>query len=463
MAALGGGELYFPPTRTGYYFTSAIVAHQDVSLVGAGGLASKLVFDNCDGIDLANITASVANMEIKGLHLFGVNGLTTRTGIIRGGSTSINDVLYGCRITENLIQNFLDGITLKTISNLWIRENWINNVNSGITLTGRSITCRLIDNVITRGSSGTGTENGIKLDVYTYTTGGTVKPEDVIIRGNDIYNFEYGINLNNAVQATVTENTILAQIKGIVFSTVSGAITIASNYVQMNDPLATYGIHAAGQASILSGVHIKIDGNHVLMTSTTNCDGIQVDEAGNQNQAYIDIIGNSISGSDTYDIAVYNAGDINIERNKCFSANTTSINVYSSLNGRPINIDKNYCAGDIRAPFGTTMHSQVIMGYNSGLYSTRIRGTTIISNPNTTGTTTYASLLGSSAEIPDFSATSATALGFEIIPVIMSHNVNAVGNVSATATASQIVITLETAPASQVEVHWEVIMRQKYA
>jgi hypothetical protein len=533
LAAAGGGAIVVPANDDAYFFSSSLVMALNVSIIGQGGTSSELKFDGVDGLDFADLTAGVGNIIVTGLNITSVNGKTSATGIIHSGTSDFNAELFGVSIYGNIIDGFLNGITFRTVRNFWIKDNWIRNINSGIILEGKNITGRIVDNIITRSAGGTGTEFGIRLTSFNYTTpsAGFKRPEGIRITGNDIFNVEMGVDLNDAIACTVSQNEILAQIVGVQYTTVSGNMNINDNYIQMNDALAEKGIFGAGLASEPTGRSVRIEGNHIICTNTTGCNGIQMNEVGNQNQIYADIISNSITGADGFDIVVFNGGEVNIEKNKCFSNLINSIKVQSTLSGKLINIDGNHCFGDIRAPFGNTQNAQILLGYTTGTFSTLVKGTTIISSPDTTATTTFASLRGADVDsgtadgssagkliqsgqnflttvsindivtnttddsfayvtavdldtqlsispdiivsgesytirdgstIPRFQDEGATLSGFEIIPVIQSHNVNAVGNVTASADAISITITLETAPSGTVEIQWEVMSRQKY-
>ena len=466
-SAAGGGTVFFPSTSNSYLISSSLTMALKVNLIGEGD-SSKITCDDCDGLNFAALTTGFGSIIVDRLHLVGTNG-TTRKAIVHSGTETATDELYGLTITNNLITDFNEAISFRTVRNFLIDNNWIQNVNSGIVIEGRNIVGRIINNNIVRASgNGTGNDNGIFLNDHNYTTsGGVVRPEGIVISNNFIGTFNQALNIDDAVFCSITDNDIAAHIQGISFSTVSGTLSIRGNYINMDDDTpgtSLYGIFGEPQNSILSSVVINIDGNTVVGADTTSCAGVQLATAVTANQANINIINNAFYSLDTNDIVTYSSGNINIKGNQCYSANTTSIMVKATLAGRPITIDDNYCIGDIRAPFADTQHAQVLLGNNTGTFSTAVKGTTIITNPSTSATTTYASLRpGGTSDIPSFSTSGGTALGFEIIPVIHSHNVNAVGNVSATATATGITITLETTPASNVEIHWEVIMRQKYS
>ena len=534
ITGLGGGTAWYPATSLTYYCSSPLVMALEVNQMGVGE-ASKITFDDCDGLNFASLATGYGRIEVSGLFLTGVNG-TTRKAIVHAGTETATDELYGLIITRNLITEFNEGISFRTVRNFKIDDNWIQGVNSGIVIEGRNIVGRITNNNIVRSSgNGTGNDNGIFLNDHNYTTsGGVVRPEGIIISNNFVGTFKQAINIDDAVFCAVVDNDIAAHIQGISFSTVSGTMSIRGNYINMDDDApgsSLYGIFGEPQNNILGNVVINIDGNTVVGADTTSCAGVQLATAVTANQANINIVNNAFYSLDTNDIVIYSSGNVNIKGNQCYSNNTTSIMVKGTLAGMPIVIEHNHCVGDIRAPFADTQNAQVICGFNTGTFSTLVRGTTIINNPDTTALTTYSSLRGAIADsgttdssasnkliqsgqnflttvtigdavhnttdttstyvtaidsdtqlsinddimgnteaytiysgnqVPHFASSGGSASGFEIVPVIQSWNVSAVGNVTATSNDTGITLTVETTPAVSVEIQWEAIMRQKY-
>jgi hypothetical protein len=434
-----------------YKTTATLNVPLRVSIVGVSPEASIIAPVNCDGIALG-VGTDLGGVKFEDFSIQG-SSCTTRTAFKSMGTATSSDWTTGVHVARLRVTDYQTAMRFRNLHQSTIRECWFQRINIGINYSGQNIANRIYDNtMIFAGGCGSGTKTGIIVDAASdYNPGGntTLVPESCHITGNFVYGFEQDIELLNGTYVNVLDNDLEAIVKGITFASINAVLNIKNNHIEMSGASGTHAIHGLGLSSIIDSKY-NIEGNTAIATATVSSYGLQLNVFGvNQNQTNVRIAGNKFSGYTLADIYMSGAGDVNIEDNHCFSPIGSSIQVFSALSQRPIYIDKNRCAGRIYVE-PTANAAQVYVGANHGLFSTRIRGNSTITNGNTTVTTTYASL---GAATKNFDTTANSGLKQKLFLGTPDKNIGAVWG---TADATQVVITCGTASVGSTVIPWEV-------
>jgi hypothetical protein len=390
----GGGRV---PIREDFLFTSAVAMALNVIIEWWGG---TIACDGCSAFTFGFYTATGKHGVIGYLPINGTN-CETFPAFDQPGSGSDEDQCYGIVLNGPQVRGFNKVVRFRTAWFFEIQNVRGENINTGLDLAGFNILGKLSDNNFVKAAGcGTGQSDGYLFDSATFTNGGSHQsnPEGIYGVGNEAYGFDTALNLNNVTGLVLLGTDLLGTVNAIKFSTLAGIVEV-SGYFAVNGATATAIIKGAGQSVVADVANTKFTGS-CIAANTTSCMGFQLDDYGvNQNQANVDV-DLEFSGCTSYDIGLFNCGNVNIKRGtKCRSSGVaTSIRITGTLSGRPITIEDGvFCVGRVDVPFADTQRAPVHVGALSGTYSTRVSGVSTISNPATSVTTTYESLLGSGA------------------------------------------------------------------
>ena len=362
--AMGGGTVEFPDGKT-FMYTSAIAMKQGVNVVGRG-YGSVLAPTACSAFTFG-FTTGFGNSVIDNLRIEASTG-TSQIGIYQAGTLNNADELYGITISNCLIRGFNIAIKFRTVRNVSILNNWVQDCNSAIHLVGQCLVINIFGNKMVYASgSGSGTQYAIYTDSFNYTSGtGIVRPETVCVQRNVIYGYTNGIAFTGVVFGTSRDNDIQATGIGISFSSASAPITIDSNYIQIAGASATIGINGVAQASALD-TGVVIINNHINAVSTTagTSIGIKLGDVSNGNQDNVRMENNSFFGFTLYDIAFYKSGHITVRGNSCYSTGVTA-SIFSTVlaANRPSYVYENDCYSVITADSADIASNLIEIGKN---------------------------------------------------------------------------------------------------
>lgn len=345
-AARGAGRLLFPAGR--YKRTTAMPMSPVVDIVGAGILASVIECHGCGGATWSYLS-SFQNSRVSNIGFEGV-GNTTQIGLYQPGTTNSADQLYGITIDNVGIRGFNVGIQFRNVFNVTIDNVWIQDVNSGINLIGQCLVVNIrTPKIVYAAGCGSGTQNAILCQQYTFATGGSIRPENVTITdGGNIYGFTNGVNFDGVFYGILTDTAIQALGSGVLFSSAQ-ALTIKNNYIEIAGAAALYGIYGLPQASLLAS-KIRITGNSLVNTNNAagTTVGVRLGDGTNGNQDGVIVSDNDFTGFTKYDIYCYASGNNQFKRNECLSsAVTASIFTQTIPANRLLYIDENHCASTI--------------------------------------------------------------------------------------------------------------------
>lgn len=377
LAAAGGGTVEL--TAGDFPTTTSIVMKAGVDLVGQGMLATQIQPAACDGITFTHLE-TYGNSRISNLGLVGGAGTTAKVGIYQAGTLDDVDELYGITIDNVGVRLFNTAIKARTVRNVTLANNWLQDVNSGVHLIGKCLVVNIHDNKIVKAAgSGTGVQYAILVASFDYTDGtGIVRPETVRIRDCHIYGFQQGVAIEGVVYGFVTGCDIMATVNGVTFSSADALLDISKNYIQINGTGGAAAVYGEPQASVIN-TSIRIRDNHLNGVGNTAgaSFGVLLGDASTGNQDNVTIEGNSFTGFTLYDIAVYKSGHVRVEGNECFSSGVTGSILTSALPGasRPVYIDRNDCADTIDTDSADLVSGAVRLGDNV------ISGTTVSGAP----------------------------------------------------------------------------------
>lgn len=362
--AMGGGTVEFPDGKT-FMYTSAIAMKQGVNVVGRG-YGSVLAPTACSAFTFG-FTTGFGNSVIDNLRIEASTG-TSQIGIYQAGTLNNADELYGITISNCLIRGFNIAIKFRTVRNVSIFNNWIQDCNSGIHLIGQCLVINIFGNKLVFASgSGSGTQYGIYTDYFNYTSGsGNVRPETVCIQRNIIYGYTNAIAFTGVVFGTVRDNDIQATGVGVFWSTAAAPITIDSNYIQIAGASATFAVYGGPESSALDSGIVVIN-NHINAVSTTagTSVGVKLGDNSNGNQDNVRVENNSFLGFTLYDIAFYKSGHITVRGNSCYSTGVTA-SIFSTVlaANRPSYVYENDCYSVITADSADIASNLIEIGKN---------------------------------------------------------------------------------------------------
>ncbi len=377
LAAAGGGTVEL--TAGVFPTTTSIVMKAGVDLVGQGMLATQIQPAAADGITFTHLE-TYGNSRISNLGVVGGAGTTAKVGVYQAGTLDDADELYGITIDNVGVRLFNTALKFRTVRNVTITNNWLQDVNTGINLNGKCLVVNVHDNKIVKGAgSGSGTTYAIAVESFDYTDGtGVVRPETVRIRDNHIYGFEQGVAFEGVVYGFVTGCDIQATVNGVTWSSADAVIAVTDNYIQIAGASGAAAVYAVPQNSVINSAN-RIRDNHINATGTaaTTSIGVLIGTAiaGNQDNTVIE--GNSFTGFTLHDIAVYGSGHVRVRDNECYSSGLTNSILTAALPGisRPVVIESNDCAAGIGYDTADLTSGALQLGNNI------TGGTTVAGNP----------------------------------------------------------------------------------
>jgi hypothetical protein len=379
-----GGTVFFPAGS--YKTTTALSMVANVSLVGAGANSSIIKPVGCHGVEFG-YSAGFQYTLISQIGFDGFDGTnaSTYTAIHQTPPADFATEIYGINIKDVYVTYFDTAIYFASTRNVIIDNCWFQWVNNGIILVGNAIGINITNNWIICIGSGA-TKLGVSVDGFTFSISGFRRPEHIFIHGNQFFACTTAISLNAAVYVSIIAADIYATSRGIVFSTISGNLSITHCYIEMNGNNAV-GILGAGQDTPLIGNANVIENNYFISTGGTNTVGVQLSVTGQTNQFWNTVVGNSFSGFSGFDISLFNAGFLTVLDNKCFSTTPTfSISFNGPVFGL-VFIDQNYCAKDIYQDPNTYTSLNYVLGTNTINATTTSYGKqSLVSTPPTSGT-----------------------------------------------------------------------------
>lgn len=430
QAAINGGIVLLPVGN--YKTTATLTVPVKVSIRGMGGEVSIIKPNAVDGIAL-NIGADFNSVFFEDFGILGT-GCSACTAFKSMGDATNTNWTSGVRISGLRIGDVKTGMRLRNLHRSVIRENWFQRVDIGIDYEGQNMVNWIVYNwIIYAGGVGGATKKGIIINSTSdYNPGGVTqyRPESVHVDHNQVFGFDYGIQVLFALFVDLNNNDIAALVKGIEVTTVNAVLNIKDNYIEVDGATGTHGLHLQ-QTGVIDSIY-NIENNNFIATASTSGIGIEFGNFGVAGGVTnVKIIRNAFTGWAAYDISAYASGDTQIIGNHCYSTLSTSILVRGTIAFRPFTIDQNRCIGNISIPSANTPDSQVMIGANFGTFSTLIRGTITIANGTTTTTVNY-SALGASTK--NFDTLANTGLKQQVTFGAPSSNVGAVwGSASATA------------------------------
>lgn len=351
-----------------YKITSAISLPYGVSIFGAGGNASVLNANGCDGIHLTE-SVEDGNMQfVQDIGIVGISGVNF-TGIVANTGTypgSQNDGFYIERVN---VTNFNVGILLGLAWQSYIEHSIINNTSNAITIGPNATLITISSNQITRGTPPSGST---ALNIGIQQTGVNTEADKVI--NNFIYGFATAITLQQPWQASVFDNTILTanttgspQI-GIDFSTVIEQLNIYDNIIESTSTTGASVIGVYGRAlSSTSGGFTVIQNNRILDDNGLGTGvGVQINSSGNTNQNNVTIQNNSFFGFSANDLILFSPQFATVQNNwfgSTIPANSVSITGTPAPVG-PIYIDHNWLHGAMNLPAPYSTNGTIITSNN---------------------------------------------------------------------------------------------------
>lgn len=449
-AALIGGTVEIPPGT--YKTTTTLTFPALVSVFGHGGQISIIAPVDCDGVSFAN-TADIASVNI---HDFGIVGTscTTRIALKSIGSANSADWTSGVHIYRLRITDFQTAMRFRNLHRSTVKECWFQRINIGINHSGQNMVNWFVNNwMIFNGGCGAGIKTGIIIDsANDYNPGGVtvLRPESVHVTKNFIFGFDTAIDIVFATLVNILNNDLESIITGIRVQTVDGVLNIRDNYVEVDGATGLRGLHFVPLSGVIESLY-NVEGNKFIASANTNGFGTEIGTfATGGNQSNISLKNNTFSGWALFDISAYASGDIEIQNNRCLSNISTSIMIRGSLTGRGYTIDGNRLAGNLNIPAANGPNAQFNIGYNRGLFSTRISGTISILNGATTATLNYSALVGATA---NFDTLANTGLKFQVRFGAPDKNI---GAVYGSATATAVTINCGTASVGTTIVPFEI-------
>jgi len=363
LAAAGGGTLLIP--RGNFRYNTAIPRVSNVDYEGVGWSSvlkpvacSAFTYGYVSGFDQSR-TANLAIEAVTG---------GSQIGIYQAGTLNNADELYGILIQDCAIRGFNIAMKFRTVRNVSIFNNWIQDCNSGLHLIGQCIVTNVFGNkFVFAAGSGSGTQTGVLCDSFNYTSGtGIVRPETVCIQRNIIYGYTNAIDFTGVVFGTVRDNDLQATGQVIFWSTAAAPIVIESNYIELVGAAAVRAVYGGPQSSAID-TSVIIRGNHfsAVGTPAATSVGLQLGDAGNGNQDNVRVENNSFFGFTKYDIAFYKSGHITVRGNQCYStAVTNSIFCTALAANRPSYVSENDCYSTIAADAGDIASGLLQLGKN---------------------------------------------------------------------------------------------------
>lgn len=291
------------------------------------------------------VFSNLGDIEIDHLGVNGT-GCTTCIAFYQPGDNTGTDTLYGISIHDTIATNFNVMMQTRNTANVWVYNNWWQDMNSGILEIGQNLNWVVTGNALIYGSgNGTGNSDGLKMDAFSFTGPTVVSPEGQRITGNQIFGFTGTcVNQNSSVGTFVNNNFCETSSSGIRFSSVNPTTEISDNYINLQTSSANAGIVGATQASPINS-QVEIRDNTVVGSNGENAAScIQL----NANTTHVNAIGNSCYGLHGIDFVGTSIGYVNVAYNSFNSTgNAASISINNGGLGSalPVYLDTNYRVG----------------------------------------------------------------------------------------------------------------------
>lgn len=363
VAVQAGGGTVLLTDR--YKMSGPLAGAAKVDIIGTGEGAS-LEFPAGHGITIGWLTG-FGSVTYDNFSILGAGG-GDYYAIYQAGTLNDADELYGLKIKNLLITDWNVGIKLRTVRNLEIVGNWIQDIDRGIELIGKCIVGRIRDNNVVRaaGGGGSGASVGMTFDWFNYTSGaGNVPNEGIKVSQNLNYGFETAFLVTTANVLNIIDNDVQATVYGVSFHTAQLGFSIVDNYFDMSGAAVVAGIYGQGLGSLVSS-KIHIERNTFNGTTLPAAAiGVKINDSGNQNQNFVTTSENYFTGDwKGGDIVYNNAGSGAILNNRCTSPTpTNSINVTAVLAG-VVYIDKNLCTKEIAYDAAELASGEIVLGHN---------------------------------------------------------------------------------------------------
>lgn len=363
VAVQAGGGAVLLTDR--YRMSGPLAGAAKVDIIGTGEGAT-LEFPAGHGITIAWLTG-FGSVTYDNFSILGAGG-GDYYAIYQAGTLNDADELYGLNIRNLLITDWNVGIKLRTVRNLEIVGNWIQDVDRGIELIGKVIVAHITRNKVVKaaGGGGSGASVGMTFDWFNYTSGsGNVPNEGVKVSQNLNYGFDTAFLCTTANVLNIIDNDVYALVYCVNFHTVQLGMSITDNYFDMSGAAVVAGIYGQGLGSVPSS-KVNIARNTFNATSApATAIGVKINDSGNQNQNFVTTEDNYFTGDwDGGDIVYNNAGSGTILNNRCTSPTpTNSINVTAVLAG-VVYIDKNLCTKAIAWDAAEAASGEVVLGHN---------------------------------------------------------------------------------------------------
>jgi hypothetical protein len=361
----GGGGTVQLRSRT-YNTTQAIVGKANVSIRG-GLMGSVISVTSANGITFDDYTGFGLTM-LEGFKLVGAAG-TTYTGIKVIGTENIADELYGFGIRDVTVTDFNTGIDLRSVRRFALDNVWVQDVTTGIRLIGRTLLGWLDKVMLVYGDgNGTGTKRGLYVLTDDYDTGGTQPPEGIQCSNFQSYGFDYAVDVPFCNVFGMHNFDLDGRVMGIRWTTIQHGGSFSDGFINMVGASATDGMAGEGLASTVS-THIGIKNVSVLGSTTTACNGIRVNGAGNTNQYYVHVDGGVFDGLTSYDILFNNPGPGSIRNTHCRSSGVTKSIKVGSVQAGKVVVENNQCASTIQTESADAIAGKVRV-YNNTVSGT---------------------------------------------------------------------------------------------
>jgi hypothetical protein len=362
VAEVDGGIIFLPAGTWNGCFS---IDQPDVSIEGVGQQVSIIECDNGDGITLA-YTTGVAMTFVRDLGIVCTQG-TDNYGIKAAAHSTDSSVeLYGLTVERTWITDCEIAFHARTLRNFALLNNWWQSVDKAIELVGKALVGRIAFNeFVFEDVDGANEDKGVYIAGYTYATGGFVAPEGILFIANQVYGFDVAIDIEFAAYVNILSNDIQATQYGLEFETVQHGLTIRDNGFDMGTA-STAGIIGHGLGSEVETANTVIDGNRLWSSGANTAKAIVINDVANTNQYQVQISANLMTGFDTNDILLNNAGFTTVRDNRCNSADpTNSIAVTGVETGKgPIFIDGNRCQKALSVTAAEIANGEIELGTN---------------------------------------------------------------------------------------------------
>lgn len=365
VEAEGGGAVFIP-TGTYHITASMKVTLKTLSMYGEGAEASIISALSCNGLDFISASYDGGNSFIRDFAIVGESGSNPNfaavASILPPGGVSGTDSRDGLHFEG---MKFFDWNQAFVITDTWessIVSCKFEKVNNIASVGDYAFEWRFYRNfcVFNGGDSHGGSANSYAID-----TVGTIT-EGWDITGNQFFGFDRGLNIINGIQWICDKNNFSCEDYCVYTQTIQGTFRITNCYLEIraNDGVAVFG---AGLGSDVPQMKGLVQGNTFISNSVshTNTVGIQFNASGNTFNWHWTVADNMFVNFTFHDILSYNAGNLNILRNKCMSNVTTySIYIVDVATDSPVFIEGNDCLKDIFASPSDITAGETIIGKN---------------------------------------------------------------------------------------------------